>query len=85
MKTLAIGPNAITGQSSANLSDIFTAENCHVVFGADGNYKSWQPGRTINSIYTIEPNKGYIAIMKAVTDVSGYFIGTLNTLPFTLA
>jgi hypothetical protein len=81
MKTFIAGPNAGTALQAANLADIFTADNCVMVYEADGQYKSWVPGRELNAITTIAIGTGYIAIMKAELDVSAYFSdGTAGTV-----
>jgi hypothetical protein len=72
-KTLLIGPNAVTALVSQAASEIFTSENCAVVFNADGTYRSWQPNRVINSFTDLEVGAGYIAIMKDTLDVTGVF------------
>jgi hypothetical protein len=73
MKNLIVGPNAITALVAGNLADIFTAENCYIVYKSDGTYQSWQPNRELNAISTIEIGSGYLAIMKETLDVTGTF------------
>ncbi len=70
MKTLAIGNNAATAKTAANLSDVFNTTNCSSVTLADGSYKSWRPGATFNAINAFEVNKGYIIVMKQSLGVS---------------
>lgn len=79
MKTLIVGPNAITAKTSSNLADIFNAGNCNVVYSADGNYQSWKPGRALNAFDQLTPDKGYIAVMVQTLDVSDDFISTDDT------
>lgn len=72
MKTLVVGANAITAKTTSDLSDIFTADNCVVVYLTDsgGNYKSWKPSAELNAITQLVANSGYIVIMKETLDVS---------------
>ena len=81
MKQVVKGPNAVTAIQNTALSTIFNAENCAIVYDANGNYKSWVPGRDINSFTNIEVGKGYIPIMLSNTpiDVSAYFSDGLPT------
>lgn len=86
-KSLVVGPNSVTAKVDANLADIFTVDNCLIIYLADGLYKSWQPGRDLNAITALVSNNGYIAIMKQtldvdelldVTDQLGQTLGILN-------
>ena len=73
MKNLKVGPNACTSLVAQAIGDTFTADNCLIVYQADGQYKSWVPGRDINAFVNLEVGLGYIAIMKQVTDVTDVF------------
>lgn len=80
MKTLVVGPNAIASKSSANCIDVFNADNCAIVYKADGSYKSWVPGRSLNAFTVLEPDSGYLAIMHQTLDVSDDFISVADTV-----
>lgn len=73
MKTLPIGPSAVTSEVNEALSAIFNSTNCAIVYSTDGLYKSWIPGRPINAFTSVIIGGGYIAQMKTTLDVTGIF------------
>jgi hypothetical protein len=74
MKTLIVGPNAVTAKTIFDLADLFTSDNCIRVFKTDGSYKSWSPVSPLNAITACELDKGYLVVMKEELEVSESFL-----------
>lgn len=63
---VALGANLFTAMGLSSVNTV-------VVYLAEGNYKSWKPGRLVNAIVGTEQGKGYIIISKGSLDLSEYF------------
>lgn len=68
------GPNSRVSLRASNFVEMgLNADNTVIVYQAEGVYKSWKPGRAINTITATETGKGYILISKANIDLTTYF------------
>jgi hypothetical protein len=81
-KIIQPGPYALVAKKDADLTtlDLFTVDNCSIIYQTEGQYKSWKPGRLLNGFSTLEKDKGYIVIAKQTVDVSEYFDPESGTL-----
>jgi hypothetical protein len=77
---LVVGPNSKVALVSMPFSEMgFTPDNCLVIYSADGQYKSWKPGRDINAINGSVVDTGYIIIMSQELDTTGLFAAPIPT------
>ena len=74
---IVIGPNGVVALDSADNVSMatlgLTPSNCISVFRTKGNYRSWQPGRPINSFTALEKGVGYTIVAKEDLDLSQWF------------
>lgn len=64
MPNLLVGPQAVTAKAVANLADLFTVDNCLIIYEANGSFRSYVPGRDLNAFTETVDQRGYIVYMK---------------------
>ncbi|MEX6691259.1 hypothetical protein QTN47_27365 [Danxiaibacter flavus] len=71
------GPNSVVALDTADNVSMsalgLTESNCVAVYRTLGSYRSWVPGRPVNSFDKLEKGVGYIIIAKEPLDLSQWF------------
>lgn len=74
MNNIQVGANSRTAIVSADISTIgLTTDDIIIIFEAEGNYKSWAPGRDLNAITMIIEGNGYLISSKKALDLTAFF------------
>lgn len=73
--TIYNGPFSLVAKQDGLLHDDvgLNVDNCAIVYEVFGSYRSWVPGRDINSFDSIVTGRGYIIIPLAEVDLSSWF------------
>jgi hypothetical protein len=82
VNNIVIGANALVAIQS--VSDITTLpinpEQIAIIYQAEGNYTSYVPGRTTNTLNSLTEGVGYVIIGLQSVDLSAYFMPPVNPI-----
>lgn len=71
MGNLKKGDNKVQAKGTFDLSKSgLNSENCEVVFETGSNFKSWKPGRQLNTLKKIKRGNIYLIRVKQDVEVS---------------